>query len=31
MPTSVVLGAQWGDECKGKLVDILCDSVECLC
>lgn len=25
---TVVLGAQWGDEGKGKLVDILCDDVE---
>lgn len=24
----VVLGSQWGDEGKGKLVDILCDSVD---
>ncbi|KAG7884199.1 hypothetical protein KL938_002071 [Ogataea parapolymorpha] len=24
----VVLGAQWGDEGKGKLVDILCDDIE---
>lgn len=31
MPNSIVLGAQWGDEGKGKLVDILCDNVECLC
>lgn len=23
MPVTVVLGAQWGDEGKGKLVDIL--------
>jgi adenylosuccinate synthase len=22
--TTIVLGAQWGDEGKGKLVDILC-------
>ena len=28
MPTTVVLGAIWGDEGKGKLVDILCDSVD---
>jgi len=28
MPTVVVLGAIWGDEGKGKLVDILCDSVD---
>lgn len=25
---TVVLGAQWGDEGKGKLVDILCDDVD---
>lgn len=25
---TVVLGGQWGDEGKGKLVDILCDDVE---
>ena len=24
----VVLGAQWGDEGKGKLVDLLCDDIE---
>ena len=28
MSTTVVLGAIWGDEGKGKLVDILCDSVD---
>lgn len=25
---NVVLGAQWGDEGKGKLVDILCDQID---
>ncbi|KAK9449036.1 Adenylosuccinate synthetase [Limtongia smithiae] len=25
---TVVIGAQWGDEGKGKLVDILCDQVD---
>ncbi|KAK9461825.1 Adenylosuccinate synthetase [Lipomyces oligophaga] len=25
---SVVIGAQWGDEGKGKLVDILCDQID---
>ncbi|KAH0536089.1 hypothetical protein FGG08_007016 [Glutinoglossum americanum] len=25
---TVVIGAQWGDEGKGKLVDILCDTVD---
>jgi len=24
----VVIGAQWGDEGKGKLVDILCDTID---
>lgn len=24
----VVLGAQWGDEGKGKLVDVLCDNID---
>ncbi|PMU94288.1 adenylosuccinate synthetase, partial [Pseudomonas sp. GP01-A4] len=23
MPTLVIVGAQWGDEAKGKLVDVL--------
>ena len=23
----IVLGTQWGDECKGKIVDLLTDSV----
>ena len=27
MTITVVLGAIWGDEGKGKLVDILCESV----
>ncbi len=26
--TAVVLGAQWGDEGKGKIVDVLSDSFE---
>ena len=26
MPNTVVVGAQWGDEGKGKIVDVLCDS-----
>ncbi len=25
MPTLVVVGAQWGDEAKGKVVDLLCE------
>ncbi|TVY82458.1 Adenylosuccinate synthetase [Lachnellula suecica] len=28
MATTIVLGAQWGDEGKGKLVDILCPTVK---
>ena len=27
----VVLGAQWGDEGKGKLVDILCENTDVCC
>ncbi|CDR40633.1 CYFA0S05e02696g1_1 [Cyberlindnera fabianii] len=26
--TDVVLGSQWGDEGKGKLVDLLCDDID---
>ena len=25
---TVVLGAQWGDEGKGKLVDLLCEGMD---
>lgn len=28
---SVVLGSQWGDEGKGKLVDILCEDIDVCC
>lgn len=28
MPTLVIVGAQWGDEAKGKLVDVLGDQAE---
>jgi adenylosuccinate synthase len=28
---SVVLGAQWGDEGKGKLVDILAQHADLVC
>ncbi|KAF2139074.1 uncharacterized protein K452DRAFT_276075 [Aplosporella prunicola CBS 121167] len=31
MTTTVVCGAQWGDEGKGKLVDILCSDAELCC
>ena len=28
MSVTVVLGAQWGDEGKGKLVDLLCGDMD---
>jgi len=28
---TVVLGAQWGDEGKGKIVDLLCDGRDVIC
>lgn len=28
---TVILGAQWGDEGKGKLTDVLCESVQLCC
>ncbi|KAJ3258980.1 hypothetical protein HK103_003121 [Boothiomyces macroporosus] len=31
MPVSVVLGAQWGDEGKGKLVDVLSENIDVCC
>lgn len=31
MPVTLVLGAQWGDEGKGKLVDILAASADLVC
>ncbi|KAJ9644218.1 Adenylosuccinate synthase [Knufia peltigerae] len=31
MPVTVVLGAQWGDEGKGKLIDILSQSANMVC
>lgn len=31
MPVSVVLGAQWGDEGKGKLVDVLAEKADLCC
>ena len=31
MAVTVVLGAQWGDEGKGKLVDVLADDAELCC
>jgi adenylosuccinate synthase len=28
---TVVLGAQWGDEGKGKIVDLLCQDMDVVC
>lgn len=28
MPVTAVVGAQWGDEAKGKLVDVLCETAD---
>lgn len=28
MPVSIVIGAQWGDEGKGKVVDLLAPSMD---
>jgi len=28
---NVVLGAQWGDEGKGKIVDLLCQKADVVC
>ncbi len=28
MPKSAVVGAQWGDEGKGKIVDLLCERFD---
>ncbi len=30
MPSTVVIGAQWGDEGKGKIIDILSQSSDCI-
>ena len=30
MPNVIVIGSQWGDEGKGKLVDILADQADCV-
>jgi adenylosuccinate synthase len=31
MPATVIVGAQWGDEGKGKIVDLLAESSEIVC
>ena len=28
---AVILGAQWGDEGKGKIVDLLCQKADVVC
>jgi len=28
---AVILGAQWGDEGKGKIVDLLCQRADVVC
>jgi len=28
---AVILGAQWGDEGKGKIVDLLCQNADVVC
>ncbi|MBR3535987.1 MAG: adenylosuccinate synthetase, partial [Oscillospiraceae bacterium] len=28
MPSSIVIGSQWGDEGKGKVIDILASQAE---
>lgn len=31
MPTKVIIGAQWGDEGKAKIIDILSEKDRCGC
>jgi hypothetical protein len=31
MSAVIVLGAQWGDEGKGKIVDVLCEGIQLCC
>ena len=31
MPATVVVGAQWGDEGKGKIVDLLAQEADVVC
>ena len=30
MPATIVVGTQWGDEGKGKVVDLLAKEVQCV-
>ena len=31
MPATVIVGAQWGDEGKGKIVDLLAEHCDLVC
>ena len=31
MPATVIVGAQWGDEGKGKIVDLLAQDSDVVC
>ncbi|MGH3110757.1 MAG: adenylosuccinate synthetase, partial [Gaiellaceae bacterium] len=31
MPATVIVGAQWGDEGKGKIVDLLAQDADLVC
>ena len=31
MPVTIVIGAQWGDEGKGKIVDYLAEKYDMVC
>ena len=31
MPSTVIVGAQWGDEGKGKIVDLLAERCDLVC
>ncbi len=31
MPADVIIGAQWGDEGKGKIIDVLADKYDIIC
>lgn len=31
MSATIILGAQWGDEGKGKIVDVLCSGIQLCC
>jgi adenylosuccinate synthase len=31
MPATIVIGAQWGDEGKGKITDLLAERADVVC